>query len=270
MSIPKDPQQPDAISYAPSALAIVPRFTREAYEAQFGPAPAPVPTLPYKDWFDSSPATMGDGAILYCSGYAADGTPLMMRLPKTQACRVNYPAPKSYPTYLPAPTNAVYSFRDGETTTPLDPADLATKADADAIAKELGGSVVDFTVNSGMRRFQPNGDARREYAVMWPDGAWELVGNLLVKKYRFGVGAPVAPSGRNWVLLAQNTDVAPGDPVPVPLRHLLPNESVVPSLMGEIQIVRTDKQPLPSPAASSGLTAEEHRMLSEIHAVVVK
>jgi hypothetical protein len=268
-SLPKDPAQPDAISYPLSALAIVKRYTLDEYRAAFGDPPPPDPNLPYKDWFDTSASTQGEGAVLYCSGYSADGTPTMMRVPAAQARVPNYPAKKDYPAYAPTATPAVYSFLS--TSAPVDPLDLSTRAEADLVAKELGGSVVDFTVTTGMRRFVANGETRREYAVLWPDGSWELVGNLLAKKNRFGVGAPVVASGHNWEPNIGNGTVAEGDPVPVPLRQLLPNEEIVPHLMGDLQVVRKDKvTPLtPTQGSGGGLTTEEHNALMAIFKVVV-
>ncbi len=268
-SIPKDPAQPDAITYQPRDLEIVKQYNRDSYVAEFGEQPPSAdPAFPAKYWFDTSKATEGEGAVYYSRINPSTGTRELISIPKAIARRVNIPGAKTYPAYVPAPTPAVVLF-NGVINRGVDPAELSTEEQAKAMVVETGAiEYLDFTPVFGALAVDLRGETRRMLVLRYADNRpYPYVGQLMVEKNRYGIGAPVqvvkdGPTAPDWTPTDTNETVAKGEPYWVPQRALLPNEKVVVANF-VVQVMRTDKDT--ASAAGGGLTAEEHTMLVEIH-----
>jgi hypothetical protein len=152
-------------------------------------------------------------------------------MPKAEARSLNLPGAAVYPPYTVTKTDATVGNDYG-----VDPYDLCTEAEAQAMTAELGSTgYEDYTPVNGMWAFRANGETRRMWYVAFK-GDWIPVGQLLKEKNAHGVGAPTTLdlSGPRpvWVP-ASPTSVGEGV-VPVPVRALYPDESIErdSSLMG--------------------------------------
>ncbi len=273
-ALPKDPAQPDAITYQPRDLEILPQYDHDAYVKTFGEEPpAPLAAYPAKYWADTSKATQGEGTIYYQYIDPADGVQRLLALDKSIARRVNIPGKVAYPAYTPVPTPATVIF-NGTLQRGADPADFSTRKEAEAMKTETGASaILDGTPKDGLLTVALNGETRVMWRLIYPDGREPMnVGQLLVEKNRYGIGAPVkvitegVTSPPDWALTETNESVAKGPATPVPQRGLLPNEIVLTGAFG-VQIKRTDMDNA-TPATGGGLTAEQDTILRETNAIV--
>jgi hypothetical protein len=171
----------------------------------------------------------------------------------------------------------VYNHAAPSTTSAVDPKDLSTAGQAQALLAELGGtSIVDIGANSvtlpniGQIIFPvtyPPDDPRRLFAVVLSSGKLFNVGQALAEKYSAGMGAPgswIADAAQISGLSWQATTVPDGSAstasaLPVPCRALLANEMLKTSLVGGLgfqttQIQRTDLIPAAAPACGAGGT----------------
>ena len=265
-SLPKDPAQPDSLSYQTRDLEIFAQFDYDTYVKTFGEAPpAPLANQPAKSWLDTSKATEGEGTILYQRINPTTGVMEIITMEKSIARRVNIAGRATYPQYLPTPTPAQVVYQ-GIPQRGVDPAELSTLDEAKAMKAETGAvDIVDGTPYLGLLTVALNGEPRRMWRLVFADGrAMPFVGQLLVEKNRYGIGAPVSvvkdgPTAPDWTLAETNESVAKGEPYWVPQRKLLPNEKVVVTLAGGAQIFRTDLDA--APAAGGGFTAGEAEYL---------
>src|SRR5205814_1895285 len=107
---------------------------------------------------------------------------------------------------------------------------LSNRADADALARELGAaSPVEPELPFGGISY-PSGETRRAWQITLQSGVAANVGMLLKEKYKLGVGAPGHWSdlkNPQWIAEAQATVEANLLPeVPIPARDLLPDELI--------------------------------------------
>jgi hypothetical protein len=168
---------------------------------------------------------------------------------------------------------AVYNHAAPGATSPVDPNDLSTAEQAQALLAELGGtSIVDIGANSvtlpniGQIVFPvtyPPDDPRRLFAVVLSSGKLFNAGQALAGKYAAGMGAPGSwiadasqTSGLSWrAAPVPDGSASTASALPVPCRALLANERLVTSLVGGLgfqttQIQRTDLIPAATPASN--------------------
>lgn len=119
----------------------------------------------------------------------------------------------------------------------------------------------------------PVSEPRRFWDVVF-NGRSVNAGLLLFNKNSHGIGAP-----GKWDLTQEEPAWVPDPPViadlnaphtwaPRPVRNLMPNEQLQGTLMGVV-VIRTDKAPA-AQAASAAWNLDDRRLLSEVHAAVVK
>ncbi len=278
-SLPIVQPQPNQEFYGLDVLNLFVTYTRAQYEAAGGPLIPFDPTRPEQDWWDDTYAAITptqsvsyNAVVSGAGGTAAVGSFTQMA---AQMATPNFKGLPGYPVWTPAATLAVYNHAAPSTTSPVDPRDLSTAAQAQALLAELGGtSIVDIGANSvtlpniGQIVFPvtyPPSDPRRLFAVVLPSGKLFDVGQALFMKYAGGMGAPgswvtdaTQTSGLSW----QATPVPDGSAstaaaLPVPCRQLLANEKLTTVLVGGLgfqttEIQRTDL--IPAAAHTSGGT----------------
>ncbi len=280
-SLPIEQPQPNQEFYGVDVLNLFETYTRAQFEAAGGPLIPFDPTRPEQDWWDDTYAaiTPTKSASYSAVVSGAGGASAIGSFTQTaaQMAAPNFKALPNYPKWTPAATLAVYNHAAPSTNSPVDPKDLSTAAQAQALLAELGGtSIVDIGANSvtlpniGQIVFPvtyPADDARRLFAVVLSSGKLFNVGQALAGKYGAGMGAPGAwvadatqSSGLSW----QATPVPDGSAsaasaLPVPCRQLLPNEKLTTSLAGGLgfqstQIQRTDLIPAALPASGGSGT----------------
>ena len=280
-SLPIEQPQPNQEFYGVDVLNLFQTYTRAQFEAAGGPLIPFDPTRPEQDWWDDTYAAITPtqsvryNAVVSGSG----GTAAIGSFTQTaaQMATPNFKGLPNYPQWTAAPTAAVYNHAAPSTTSPVDPKDLSTAAQAQALLAELGGSsIVDMGANSvtvpnvGQIVFPvtyPPSDPRRLFAVVLSSGKLFIVGQALAEKYAAGMGAPgswvadaTQASGLSWQAAAvPDGSASTAAALPVPCRALLANETLVTSLVGGLgfqatQIQRTDLIPAATPASGAGGT----------------
>jgi hypothetical protein len=276
-SLPIEQPQPNQELYGVDALNLFETYTRAQFEAAGDPLIPFDPARPEQDWWDDTyAATSPTQSVSYKAVvWGAGGTAAIGSFTQTaaQMATPNFKGVPNYPRWTPAATRAVYNHAAPSTTSPVDPKDLSTAQQAQALLAELGGaSIVDIGANSvtlpniGQIVFPvtyPADDPRRLFAVVLSSSKLFNVGQALTEKYAAGIGAPgswladaTQISGLRW----QSTVVPDGSAstasaLPVPCRTLLANERLKTSLVGGLgfqatQIQRTDL--IAAPACGGG------------------
>jgi hypothetical protein len=277
-SLPIVQPQPNQEFYGLDVLNLFATYTRAQYEAAGGPLIPFDPTRPEQDWWDDTYAAITPAqSVTYNAVVSGSGgTAAIGSFTQTaaQMATPNFKGLPNYPQWVPAATLAVYNHAAPSTTSPVDPKDLSTAAQAQALLAELGGtSIVDIGANSvtlpniGQIVFPvtyPPTDPRRLFAVVLSSGKLFEVGQALSEKYADGMGAPgswvtdaTQTSGLSW----QATPVPDGSAstaaaLSVPCRQLLANEKLITVLVGGLgfqttEIQRTDLIPATAPASGT-------------------
>jgi hypothetical protein len=280
-SLPIEQPQPNQEIYGVDVLNLFEICTRAQFEGAGGPLIPFDPARPEQNWWDDTYAAIAptqsvryNAVVPGAGGVAAVGS---FTQTAAQMATPNFKGLPNYSKWIPAATRAVYNHAAPSTTSAIDPKDLSTAEQAQALLAELGGtSIVDIGENSvtlpniGQIVFPvtyPADDPRRLFAVVLSSGKLFNVGVALSEKYAAGVGAP-----GSWItdptqisgLLWQATAVPDGSAstvpaLPVPCRLLRANERLMTSLVGGLgfqitQIQRTDLIPATAPALGGGAT----------------
>jgi hypothetical protein len=278
-SLPIEQPQPKQEFYSLDVLNLFETYTRAQFEAAGGPLIPFDPGRPEQNWWDDTYAAVPPSqSVRYNAVVAgAGGTAAIGSFTQTaaQMATPNFKGLPQYPRWIPAPTRAVYNHAAPSTTSPVDPRDLSTAGQAQALLAELGGtSILDIGANSvtlpniGQIVFPvtyPFDDPRRLFAVVLPSGKLFNAGQALAEKYAAGVGAPglwvadaTQNSGLNWLPATVPDGMASTAPVlPVPCRPLLGNERLVTALVGGLgfqttQVQRSDLIPESAPPTGDG------------------
>jgi len=280
-SLPIEQPQPNQEFYGVDVLNLFQTYTRAQFEAAGGPLIPFDPTRPEQDWWDDTYAAITPTQSVSYNAVVSGpgGTAAIGSFTQTaaQMATPNFKGLPNYPKWTPAATRAVYNHAAPGSTSPVDPKDLSTAAQAQALLAELGGaSIVDIGANSvtipniGQIVFPvtyPPDDPRRLFAVVLSSGKLFDVGQALAEKYSAGVGAPgswiadaTQISGLSWQAAAvPDGSASTASALPVPCRALLANEKLMTSLVGGLgfqttQIQRTDLIQAAPPASGSGGT----------------
>ena len=278
-SLPIEQPQPNQEFYGLDVLNLFETYTRAQFEAAGGPLIPFDPARPEQNWWDDTyAATSPTQSVSYNAVVSgAGGTAAIGSFTQTAArmATPNFKGLPNYPKWTPAPTRAVYNHAAPGTTSAVDPKDLSTAQQAQALLAELGGtSIVDTGANSvtlpniGQIVFPvtyPPDDARRLFAVVLSSSKLFNVGQALAGKYSAGMGAPgswasdsTQASGLSWQAIAvPDGSASTAAALPVPCRQLLANERLKTSLVGGLgfqttQIQRTDLIPAAAPACDAG------------------
>lgn len=271
-SVPVIPVQPNAEYYGIEELALFKRYNRDTYRAAFGiEAPAFDPSRPPKTWFDSTADMSHPSNVSLYKVLARDGSGgwaiRQMVIPAAEAATVNLIGSVRYPAYTVAPT---YATRGGA---PINPNYLSLESEARALAEEIGGTSVMEEQLAMYPVSYPAEEPRRVWTILFR-GAPVYGGALLMAKNAKGIGYP-----GHWDLNKLGPEWVPDPPAPtgvddprsareIPVRDLLPNETIQAGLMG-VGIVRTDLREI-SAKSSGQFTAADRAMLQAIYRAVVK
>ena len=285
-SLPNEQPQPNQEFYGLDVLNLFETYTRAQFEAAGGPLIPFDPARPEQNWWDETYAALAPNQSVHYNAVVAGagGAAAVGSFTQTaaQMATPNFKGLPRYPKWTPPSTRAVYNHAAPSATSPVDPKELSTAEQAQALLAELGGSsVVDAGANSvtlpnvGQIVFPvsyPLDDPRRLFAVVLSSGKLFSVGQALAQKYSAGVGAPgswVADatqiSGLRWQPAAvPDGSASTASALPVPCRALLANERLMTSLVGGLgfqttQIQRTDL--IPTVAPPSGGAASEALLL---------
>jgi len=279
ISLPVEQPQPDQEFYGTDVLNLFETYTRAQFETAGGPLIPFDPARPEQDWWDDTYAAVAPTQIVRYNAvvWGAGGTATIGSFTQTaaQMATPNFKGLPHYPKWIAAATRAVYNHAAPSTTSPVDPKDLSTAQQAQALLAELGGSsIVDIGANSVTLpnigqivfpvTYAPD-DPRRLFAVVLSSGKFFNVGQALAQKYAGGMGAPgswVADaaqiSGLSWrATAAPDGSASTAAALAAPCRPLLANERLITSLVGGLgfqttQIQRTDLIPAAAPAAGGG------------------
>ena len=278
-SLPVEQPQPNQEFYGVDVLNLFQTYTRAQFESAGGPLIPFDPARPEQDWWDDTYAAIAPAqSVRYNSVVSGAGGASAIGSFTQTAAQMATPNFKGLPNYLkwiPAPTRAVYNHAAPSANSPVDPNDLSTAEQAQALLAELGGtSIVDIGANSvtlpniGQIVFPvtyPPDDPRRLFAVVLSSGKLFNVGQALGGKYAAGIGAPgswIADASQTSGLSWRPGSVPDGSTstaaaLPVPCRALLANERLLTSLVGGLgfqttQIQRTDLIQAATPASVRG------------------
>lgn len=228
-------------------LELFKAYTRATEKSEFGvEAPSFDNTRAPKYWLDlTAPATGQTYNFLVQDTKTGVWSYQDMQLSFAEASTLNLPGYKGLVPYVnPATTNArVIDAVTGQSG-PVAVSTLSAKADAQKIATELGGTLVEDNSMGGPFAINWADETRREWAVQVDDGTLLNVADLLVDRYRQGIDAP-----GKWTIIKGDgtvtprphwTPAVPGPsgfndsrlPVPVPIRALTADEYLEPQLFG--------------------------------------
>lgn len=221
-------------------------------------APVFDPSKDVKLWYDS--AALGNQDYVYETNEVRNGAVgrVSKRISADVARSVNIPGRKAFEPWIPAPTKATRVFGTGEPQ-PINPRELATKGQAEALNVELGGKGIKEITGAERLAFKyPVEEGRRVYVVIDSAGREQNAGNLLEARFRYGVDFPgqwdYAEAGNpTWVPdnLGDGQPSAAQGWIPVPMRPVNFNtEQAVVTLMGVATISKITAPVLTSSDAS--------------------
>ena len=225
-SLPIEQGQPNQDFYGLDVLNLLKSYTRAQFEAAGGPLIPFDPARPEQDWWDDTYAAVAPTQSVRYNAVVsgAGGTAAIGSFTQTaaQMATPNFKGLPHYSAWTPAPTRAVYNHAAPSTSSPVDPKDLSTAEQAQALLAELGGtSIVDIGANSvtlpniGQVVFPvtyPPDDPRRLFAVVLSSGKLFNVGQALAEKYSF---RPVGPANLGFWMTRGPTKFGtsvPGEP----------------------------------------------------------
>jgi hypothetical protein len=279
ISQPVVPPQPAGEFYGIQELALFKQFTRDSYRAAFGvEAPGWDPSRLTKTWFDSTADTSHPENVSLYKIVARDSSGTwrvrQLVLPAIEAAAVNLPGAVPYPAYIVAPTNAMRTGPGSLTPQPLNPDYLSTHSQALALMFETGGTAVveEPAMGGGFGIAYPPDEPRRLWQIVFR-GTPVNAGLMLKNRNAAGVGSP-----GQWDLTKVEPVWISDPPAPtglddtrpareMPIRDLLPNESLQTTLMG-VSVVRTDlKQD--AAKAQGQFTPEDRAMLLAVYQKVI-
>ncbi len=265
---PINQPQPATATYSINALTQFATVTRESFETKTGKqAPSFDPSRPAKNWYDLTQTT---GTSTYT--VINNGAVSTITMPANFAATVNLPGLYKYPDYV-VPTSGAYISNGNGGKVRLNPTYLSTREQADALKAEIGDPrltvVEDRAGVTGFGAYvYDDNETRRVFLLNSVN-----VGTLLNARNKEGVGKPGSWVKQQDNPLAYTFVITPDkDPgfgqafMPVPIRPLLPNEQLVPMLMGDPIIRKTDADTgaAPSTAPGTGFTQADHDALQQI------
>ena len=245
--------QPDSPQYPVSALFLYTEYDRASWLAATGKQAPPFdPAKPLKTWC----ATDISGPY---TGYN-DRAKQFEQFTAPEPGVVNLPGAYEYPRYIAPTTTVKYNFFGTELF--LGSGNVCRKADAEFIAAELGGTVIEDTSGWGYQYSDIDAKVYQIRVGQTDNNA----GHLAAIRFAQGYKRPGHWENdfKKFVPDQPPTDPAPGGPflLPVPCRKLLPNERLVGMGLNAV-IQRTDKQGT-TPEGGSFSDADRH-MLTEVH-----
>jgi hypothetical protein len=254
--------------YPVSDLFIFPVYDRESFRKAFGRQADPYrPDRRIKRWFDPD---AGNGPYTYTYFDFEKRRFEKTTILGDEARTLNLPGKFEYEKYIITPTKAVVVGP-----APLDPqpvrADfLSTREEAEALARELGGKVVEYNLNEGPFWIDWRDETRRYYQIEIGNNLYN-VGLLLKARHADGLNHPGSwhqtPFGIVWVSdqdFDGSTDTRPE--VPVPCRELAENEALHITPFGAT-VYRTD---MDSPFNPSSFESRVEAALRRIEAALAK
>ena len=277
-SFPLEQPQPNHEFYDLTVLLLLKSYTRDSYRAAGNGDPLWDPSRPEQNWWDDTYRGKTGPIVFNAIQYASDGAATIVQITQDAKAMAtpNFKGLPNYPAWTPAPTAAVQLRSAGASATAVDPNELSTPEQAQALFGELGGaSVVDAGANSvtlpGIGEIifpisYPAGDSRRAFAIVLVNGKLANVGQMLAEKYSAGVGHPghwvtdaQRTSGLNWQIdPVEDGSSSTGPAVPPPCRALKANERLQTMTVGTFfkatQIRRTDLTS-PAPTTTSEMNA---------------
>ncbi|MCW5982456.1 MAG: hypothetical protein KIT09_30495 [Bryobacteraceae bacterium] len=275
VSKPKELSLPDEPFYPIDRLLLFDRHNRLTWEQAFdAQAPPWDKQRRIKRWADTTALEGVDDPDTHIVqyDYFDPVTRSFQKLAITarEAAAPNLPGKYAYPKYVVAPTPAVVVGPDGKTQ-PLSPAILCSRAEAQALAAELGASnvVEQSSFVTGPFGIDWRGETRRQWLI-GIGSDYHSAAALLQAKYKDGIGAPgewvTTPGGPRWVSHAQDTgEQDPRPEIPIPCRRLFPQEALSLGHPMSVVVYRTDRSSEYNRLAEGGgLTAEQAETLARI------
>jgi hypothetical protein len=254
--------------YPISDLFLFKLYDRESFRKSFGRQADPYrPERRIKRWFDPNAS---DGPYTYTYFDFNRRQFVKNTIPGEEARTLNLPGKYEYEKYVVQPTRAVVVGPP-----PLDPqpirADfLSTREEAEMLARELGGKVLEHELTVGPFWIDWRGETRRHYQIEVDNNLYN-VGLLLKARHADGLNHPGSwhrtPSGIIWISdqdFDGSTDSRPE--VPVPCRELADNEALHVTPFG-VTVYRTDME---SPFNPSSFESRVEAALRRIEAALAK
>ena len=256
VSKPVVPAPPSEAAYSVDKLNLFPRLTRASYQDLYGLQPSAWdPSRRAKCWFDTSVIENFKGdpdneIALYevFDPESATGT-RPMAITIREAASVNLPGAYIYPAWTVAPTTARQFAPDSSAGKPVNADLLCLRAEAVALASEIGAAPSDVLeiFPGGLFTVDWTGEPRRSWAIYWK-GEPHHASALLRQKYANGVGAPGAwdLQGITPIWVPARIETGEQDTrseVPVPMRRLFENEKLTKNLFSGWLVQRRDLTP---------------------------
>jgi len=282
VSVPKRLTLPDEAFYPIERLFLFDRHNRLTWEQEYGEqAPPWDKERRIKRWADTSVLDGVDDPdnhlVVYDHFDMAARAFKKFTMTAREASLPNLPGKYVYPTYVIEATPAVITDAMNNYPQPLNPSIICHKAEAEAIAKELGADEVVQAQSfmAGPFVILWNGESRRRWLIRI-GSEYHSAAALIRAKNGQGVGAPgewvISPSGPRWVSHAQDTgDQDPRPEIPIPCRLLYEGEALYLGHPMKVVVYRKDMESDYNPKSIegvSGLTPDEAEALRRIDANV--
>ena len=271
---PTVPPQPQSATYAINALEEFQTYTRASYLAATGTqAPAFDITKPAKSWYDTT--VTGTATYLVYNGSLTQPALVNLTMPSTQAAVVNLPGLPTFPPYVQAVSNIQIVGPNGTFSSNYGGVYQSTFAQAQALMNEIGDS--GLVISTGTGPMAPGSafayvkiDSSNPVSIYLLNN--QNVGLMLQQRNMNGVGFPgtwAKNSTGNYVFapaVLNDGSTSTLGSVPVPVRGLLPNETLVSVVNGLIptpEVQRTDMTPTTT-VPGGGLSAADEATLNHI------
>src|ERR1700688_1745402 len=150
-SFPLEQPQPNQEFYGLELLLLLKTYTRDSYRAAGNGDPVWDLSRPEQNWWDDTYVGKTGPISFNAIQYASDGTATIVEITQDAKAMAtpNFKGIPHYPVWTPAATAAVQPHAAGASATPVDPNELSTPEQAQALFVELGGtSVVDTGASS--------------------------------------------------------------------------------------------------------------------------
>lgn len=266
-SLPVIQPQPNAAFYPLASLQMFAGYTRPSFLSVFGvDAATGNSAMRPKDWFDSSLGNQAPTTLvsyLYVDNTTTPGKPVVATMTMTvaEASQPNIPGVHSYPAYVLQPSAATVG--GAGIAQPIPATQLSNVADADALAVSWGldpnTTVIQNVLGGPFGYYYPPTEPRRVWEINYK-GTMLNVGMFLAEMNANGVGAPgkwdLTGPEPNWISSLPSSMTLTLPPWPEPIRALLPNEQLAPSMAlfggAGVMVFRTD---MSSPYQAAFLSA---------------
>lgn len=245
---------PDEAFYPITRLQQFPKLTRETdpNAERFDPS------RPIKLWRDPDAIQIPAETITYTTWNVARRRFEQFKISTVEAARLNIPGEPVYEPWVIEPTPAVMLGPDGEVSSQISPNMLCTQGQAQLLAGEIGGKLIETPWESSMFAIDWRGETRRHFTIKTGSSSANA-GLLLADRWKKGINYPghwefTGILGSPQFVPDPIPSTAGASETPMPYRALVEGKEAIynGSPIGTAIVYRLDMTSPYNPAAGGG------------------